>query len=124
MGSIRGKNTLLELDFANALKKAGFRFGRNVKRLPGKPDIVFKNQKIAIFVDGCFWHGCKKHFKAPKSNRWFWEEKIGKNIIRDKKINKFYKEMGWTVKRLWEHDAKTQLRKIIKFLKNNGQNKN
>jgi len=119
MGSVRGRGTLLELNFAKALRKAGFRFSCNVKRLPGKPDIVFRKEKIVIFVDGCFWHGCKKHFKLPQTNQWFWEEKIGKNVLRDRHINKFYNDMGWMVKRVWEHDAKKKIKSTVNFLNDN-----
>ena len=116
MGSVKGKNNLLELKFCKILKYAGFNFSRNVEKLPGKPDIVFRKKKIVIFIDGCFWHGCKVHFKLPQSNQWFWEEKIGKNIKRDKQINKFYKEMGWLTARIWQHDIEKHLEKTMKSL--------
>lgn len=116
MGSIKGRDNLLELKFEKILKDAGLKFKRNAEELPGKPDVVFKNKKIIIFVDGCFWHGCKKHFSLPKSNQWFWKNKIEGNINRDKSINKFYKNMGWRVLRIWQHDMTRKSNKIAKIL--------
>lgn len=116
MGSIKGKDTLLELKFEKILKDAGLKFRRNVKELPGRPDVVFKNKKIVIFVDGCFWHGCKEHFSPPKSNRWFWMKKISDNIERDKLINKFYKKMGWRVLRIWQHDMNKKSKRVSYIL--------
>jgi DNA mismatch endonuclease (patch repair protein) len=116
MGSIKGRDNLLELKFEKILKDAGLKFKRNAEELPGKPDVVFKNKKIIIFVDGCFWHGCKKHFSLPKSNQWFWKNKIEGNINRDKSINKFYKNMGWRILRIWQHDMTRKSNKIAKIL--------
>jgi len=120
MGLIRGKDTLLEIELRKLLRREGLRFGTNVKKLAGKPDIVFKNKKLVVFIDGCFWHGCKKHFKLPKSNKSFWEIKIIGNAKRDAKINKYYRAKDWRVFRVWEHQLKTNpslvVRKIIKLL--------
>jgi DNA mismatch endonuclease, patch repair protein len=113
MGAVKGKDNLLELEFCKKLKRAGLRFSRNVSRLPGKPDVVFKNRELVIFLDGCFWHGCRKHFKLPKSNQIFWQSKIEGNMRRDKQINKFYKDMGWTVLRFWQHNITRNPNKLI-----------
>lgn len=70
----------------------------------GKPDIVFKKYKTVIFVDSCFWHGCKKHCRLPATNKKYWNEKIERNKQRDKEVNRHYKKEGWQVLRVWEHD--------------------
>jgi DNA mismatch endonuclease (patch repair protein) len=72
--------------------------------LPGKPDFAFKRQHVAVFVDGCFWHGCAKHLRMPKSNRPYWEAKISRNMIRDRITTVRLRKAGWKVVRVWEHD--------------------
>ena len=83
----------------------------------GKPDIVFRKKKKAIFVDGCFWHKCPTCCRIPKSNRTYWLTKINKNRKRDLRVNHELKTMGWKVIRIWEHELKTdrkeKLRKIL-----------
>lgn len=75
---------------------------RNYK-LPGKPDFVFPAQCLTVFVDGCYWHGCPKHYVRPKSNRAFWDSKIARNRQRDRQVNRILKAKGWRVLRIWEH---------------------
>ena len=75
--------------------------------LTGKPDFVFPRLKIAVFLDGCFWHGCLSHCRMPSSNINYWNKKIEKNKIRDKKITKALKMKGWQVIRIWEHEIKS-----------------
>ena len=74
--------------------------------LPGHPDFADRSQRIAIFVDGCFWHKCPEHFKMPKSNTDYWMEKIERNTKRDQVINSLYSSMGWNTARIYEHDLK------------------
>lgn len=123
MSAIRGKGTKIEDAVARELFKSGIRFRRNVKDLPGTPDIAIKKYKIVIFLDSCFWHGCPDHFKMPKSNCEFWEKKMKSNIARDKKINHYYKDNNWNILRVWEHDVEyrfeTTILKILKFIENN-----
>jgi DNA mismatch endonuclease (patch repair protein) len=69
-----------------------------------KADFVFPEQRVCVFVDGCFWHGCPDHFTPPKSNRDWWEEKIGANIERDLRQTEELRRLGWTVLRVWEHE--------------------
>ena len=76
------------------------------KTLPGKPDFVFMDKQVAVFVDGCFWHKCPKHYKKPKTNKKFWSDKIKKNTERDKKVNKKLRKDRWKVIRIWEHKTK------------------
>jgi DNA mismatch endonuclease, patch repair protein len=72
--------------------------------LLGKPDFIFKNHRLAIFVDGCFWHGCPKHGRQPKSNRTFWRQKLSRNKRRDQIVNQALKRASWRVLRIWEHE--------------------
>lgn len=113
MTNIRSTNTKIEKDVTKALWNSGFRFRKNVKSLPGKPDIVIKKYKIVIFLDSCFWHKCPEHFKKPKSNLKYWEPKIKSNIERDAQINKYYKDNNWHILRIWEHDIKNDFQNTI-----------
>jgi DNA mismatch endonuclease, patch repair protein len=71
--------------------------------LPGRPDFAFPGAKVAVFVDGCFWHGCKRCFKLPRTNTEYWEAKIARNKSRDRRVNKELKQKDWVVLRYWEH---------------------
>ena len=73
----------------------------------GRPDFAFKKQKLAIFIDGCFWHCCPKCGNMPANNREFWSAKLGKNRVRDRFVNRTLRVEGWTVFRVWEHDLCT-----------------
>lgn len=109
MSRIRGIKTKPEEIVARYLFSQGFRYRRNVKSLPGTPDIVLKKYKTVVFVNGCFWHmhdGCK-YFVLPKSNVDFWKEKLATNRNRDEKQQSALKELGWKVIVVWE----CQLRK-------------
>lgn len=116
MSRIKGKNTKPELKLRKALWKKGLRYRLNYN-LPGKPDLVFVKAKIAIFVDGCFWHGCPLHGSIPKSNHEFWTKKIKKNIERDKEVTKTLQQSGWTVLRFWTHDLKENFDSVITKVK-------
>lgn len=74
----------------------------------GRPDIYFPRKKLALFLDGCFWHACKKCFQMPKQNRVFWEKKIMENVKRDRRINRKLRRNGISVTRIWEHDLKSR----------------
>jgi DNA mismatch endonuclease, patch repair protein len=71
-----------------------------------RPDFIFQRPKIAVFVDGCFWHGCPKHVIWPKGNAAFWKKKILANKARDRRVNRVLRTQGWKVIRVWEHDLK------------------
>ena len=120
MRSIKSKETLLEIDFRKKLSSLGLRYRKNVSYLPGKPDIAFINKKVVIFIDSCFWHGCKKHMRMPKTNLNYWVPKIERNRARDKEIIRVYKKLDWKIIRIWEHQLKTpqtQLKKILQAIK-------
>ena len=89
-----------------ALWKNGFRYRIHYKIGNCKPDIIWIKQRIAVFVDGCFWHMCPECYKEPKSNQDFWREKINKNVERDQRNTKELIELGWKVIRIWEHEIK------------------
>jgi len=108
MSRIRGKNTAPEIKLRKMLFAAGVRGYRIHYALLGKPDIVFVKKKIAIFIDGCFWHKCPVCFQEPETRKDFWMKKIQSNIDRDKKVNEQLKIDGWTVIRIWEHEIKRE----------------
>lgn len=104
MSKISGKETKLEILVRRYLFKQGFRYRKNVKDLPGKPDIVLPKYKTVIFVNGCFWHGhlgCKKA-ALPSTNIEFWKKKIDSNILRDKKEHVQLRSMGYRVIVIWQ----------------------
>ena len=115
MRKIMHKDTKPELDLRRGLWKNGYRYRLNVVNLPGKPDIVFKRYKLAIFIDGEFWHGYKWENKKGKikSNRDYWIAKIEKNIARDKMINEQLLMMGWSIIRFWANDVRKDLSNCI-----------
>lgn len=106
MSRIRAKNTGPEVKLRKMLYAAGVRGYRIHFNLPGKPDIVFTKKKIAVFVDGCFWHKCPVCFKEPETRKEFWMKKIQSNIDRDKKVNEQLQQDGWIVVRVWEHEIR------------------
>lgn len=106
MSKIKSKNSKIEVEFRKAIWKKGFRYRKNPKGYFGKPDLVLKKYKTVIFVDSCFWHGCKKHYRIPSTQKDYWIPKIKRNKQRDKEVNRFYKKEGWRVIRVWEHDLK------------------
>jgi DNA mismatch endonuclease (patch repair protein) len=85
--------------------------------LPGRPDIIFSKQRLAIFVDGCFWHGCSEHYQLPETNSEFWNNKIKKNVERDKRNDFILRDMGWNIIRIWEHELKNNLDGCLKNIK-------
>ncbi len=103
MSRICSGNTKPEKTVRKKLWRLGYRY-RIKNNLPGHPDIVFPGRRLAIFIDGCFWHRCPIHYNEPKKNAVFWENKISGNVERDIKNNKKIGKMGWQVIRIWEHD--------------------
>jgi DNA mismatch endonuclease, patch repair protein len=84
--------------------RARGRFHARGSKLTGRPDFVFPKLKLAVFVDGCFWHGCPKHGTRPKANAGFWLAKITGNKARDRRVNRLLRAEGWRVLRIWEHE--------------------
>jgi len=106
----------LEDKITREIWKKGIRFRRNVKSLPGKPDIAIKKYKIVIFIDSCFWHKCPIHGNMPKTNNDFWRKKLNRNCDRDKEITRYYIENNWNILRLWEHSFKSDFNKTINII--------
>lgn len=102
MSRIRGKDTKPEIIVRRWLWARGYRFRKNVRRLPGTPDIVLRKYGIVIFVHGCFWHGHESHKHIPQTNKDYWEAKISRNKKRDKMRQIQLQEMGWNVLTVWE----------------------
>ena len=106
MSAVRGRgNRSTEWKVRAILMRSGIRGWRlHSKQLPGRPDFIFPQSKLAVFVDGCFWHACPKCGRTPKSHRHFWKAKIAGNARRDKRRRADLRRLGWQVVRLWEHD--------------------
>lgn len=120
MSKIRGKDTSIEIVLRKALWEKGYRYRKNCKDLPGRPDIVLTKYRIAIFCDSEFFHGKDWEVLRPKlekgSNPDFWIKKIGKNIEHDNEINKELNFLGWTVIRFWGNDIKKKTDECIKVI--------
>lgn len=104
----RGRDTGPELLLRQALWRLGLRY-RLRYPLFGRPDIVFPAKRVAVFVDGCFWHCCPEHGAKPKTNANFWNEKLARNVARDREVTRILNEEGWVTIRVWEHEVKQQL---------------
>ena len=113
MSKIKSKDTKIEIAFRKSLWNKGFRYSKNSAKYFGKPDLVLKKYKTVVFLDSCFWHGCKKHCRIPFTNKKYWANKIKRNKQRDNEVNKHYKKTDWKVFRVWEHDLQKNLEKII-----------
>lgn len=106
MSKIRSAETGIEDKFRKGLWKKGLRYRKNVKNMIGKPDIYFSRKKVVVFLDSCFWHGCKFHCRMPKSNVEYWTKKIERNKKRDKEVTSYYKKNDFVIFRFWEHEIK------------------
>ena len=98
------KNSGPEVRLRRELHSRGLRFRVNLRGLPGTPDIAFTRAKIAVFVDGCFWHRCPRHGVLPKANRDWWREKLDRNVERDRRKDGELEDLGWLSIHVWEHD--------------------
>lgn len=103
----RSKNTTPEMKLRSVLHRRGLRYRVDVSPTPGtrrRADLVFPRERVAVFVDGCFWHGCPEHYRPSTKNTAFWEEKLATNRSRDAQTNEALATAGWTVIRVWEHE--------------------
>jgi DNA mismatch endonuclease, patch repair protein len=118
MSRIKAQNTKPEIKLRKVLWALGLRYRKNVKSLPGKPDIVLRKYKLVIFIDGEFWHGFKWKEKKEKikSNRGFWIPKIERNMQRDREVNERLEALGYTVIRFWEQQVKKDLNWCINLV--------
>ena len=116
MSRIRGKgNERTEQRLAKTIRKAGIRGWRRHLPIPGRPDFAFRKHKVALFVDGCFWHGCPRCFRLPKQNRAFWKAKIEGNRRRDRTVNGRLRRLGWKVIRIRECRLKHADRVVVRI---------
>ena len=120
MSKIKGKETKIEVKVRSYLFKNGFRFRKNDKRLPGKPDVVLPKYKTVIFIHGCFWHrhqGCKLT-TTPKTRTEFWINKFEKNVENDKRHQKELEEAGWKVLIIWECEIEKKFEETMTKITN------
>jgi len=107
MAQVKGSgNQSTELAFIRILRSRGLCGWRRHYPITGHPDFVFPKVRLAVFIDGCFWHACPNHCRMPTSNKSYWEKKISRNARRDRAVSSQLKRDGWVVIRFWEHDMK------------------
>ena len=110
MQGIGTKRTGVERRARRVLRLEKLKFKGNVKSLPGSPDLVIPDLSLAIFVNGCFWHGCPRCYTAPKHNRAWWNKKIANNRRRDRRVTRRLRSLNYSVIHLWEHDSDERMR--------------
>lgn len=101
------RDTKPELELRGAVWRLGLRYRVDIAPIPGRrrADLVFTRAKVAVYLDGCFWHSCPSHATIPKANREWWVEKLKTNVRRDRDTDRRLAEAGWTIVRVWEHEA-------------------
>jgi DNA mismatch endonuclease (patch repair protein) len=118
MQAIRAKgNKSTELKMVKLFRENKITGWRRHLPLPGKPDFTFRKEKLALFVDGCFWHRCPKCYREPKTNAEFWRNKIKTNVKRDRRVTKELRKAGWSVYRIWECQLKKSNRSLARIQK-------
>lgn len=117
MSRIRGRDTSPEVELRHAVWRLGLRYRLN-RRVAGiRPDFIFPGIRLAVFVDGCFWHGCPDHYVRPRSsNAEFWASKLRQNVARDERQSKQLQAQGWRVIRVWEHEVEHRLSTTASFI--------
>jgi DNA mismatch endonuclease (patch repair protein) len=116
MRATRRRDTPAELAIRSLIHRLGLRYRVDVSPLKGirrRADLVFASSRVAVFVDGCFWHGCPEHATWPKANAEFWRKKISTNKLRDADTNEVLTDAGWVVLRFWEHDDPDRCARMI-----------
>ncbi|MFE5819287.1 very short patch repair endonuclease [Streptomyces sp. NPDC056479] len=107
MQAIRNRDTKPEWLIRRLVHAQGLRYRVAARPLPGlrrTADMVFGPAKVAVFIDGCYWHGCPEHYVPPKTNKGYWSDKVARNMARDRDTDQHLEEAGWTVLRFWEHE--------------------
>ena len=119
MAAIRREgNRTTELRLVSLFRKDGITgWRRHVPGIYGRPDFVFRNEKVAVFVDGCFWHGCREIKKFPVANRKFWANKIDRNRNRDLNVNRTLRKSGWRILRFWEHELNRRPERTVQKIR-------
>lgn len=116
MLACRSRDTRPEKALRSILHTLGLRFRvctRPVPEVRRTADVVFPRVKVAVFVDGCFWHGCPEHYRTPRTNTEYWDDKITGNCRRDANTNSILREAGWTVVRIWEHEEPSAAAMVV-----------
>ncbi|MBF6070280.1 very short patch repair endonuclease [Nocardia farcinica] len=113
MRANRRRDTAPEVAVRKLLHARGLRYRVDYApdrgHLRNRADIVFTRARVAVFIDGCWWHGCTEHHRAPRANNDYWSSKIRRNAERDRYVNEMLREQGWTVLRFWEHQGATEI---------------
>jgi DNA mismatch endonuclease (patch repair protein) len=118
MSAIRSRgNASTELRFANLLRSEHITGWRRHQNLPGRPDFVFRTERMVVFVDGCFWHSCPHCSRVPRANKRYWRPKLARNRERDCQVTDELRASGWTVLRVWEHQLDRPLPILNKLRK-------
>ena len=117
MSRIRSSDTDPELRLRKRLWGEGLRYRLNAKTPGGRPDVTFLGPRVAVYVDGCFWHGCPAHYVRPRSSTDFWSRKLRENVDRDRRQTLKLEESGWTVCRFWEHEVYEDLDRVVATVK-------
>jgi DNA mismatch endonuclease (patch repair protein) len=122
MSRVKGRGNLAtELRLIAIFREHRIAGWRRRRGIYGSPDFVFPAARLAIFVDGCFWHGCPIHGALPRTNRAFWRDKLSRNRARDLQVNRVLRKLGWRVVRLWQHELHSSpavARRVSKLLSN------
>jgi DNA mismatch endonuclease (patch repair protein) len=113
MARIRGRDTSPERVLRSALWRAGLRFRLHSRTPYGRPDVIFPRAKVAVFIDGCFWHGCPEHYVRPRTRNEFWATKLRGNVERDGRQTQQLEAEGWRVCRFWEHQIFESLAEVV-----------
>jgi DNA mismatch endonuclease (patch repair protein) len=117
MRANKARDTGPELRIRSLLHKAGLRYRVNARPLAAlrrTADVVFPTARVAVFVDGCYWHGCPEHYRRARANEQFWRDKIDRNRTRDRETDQLLADAGWTVIRVWEHESPVEAADRIK----------
>lgn len=112
MRSVGNVDTEPEILLRKELWHRGYRYRVNERVKGVRPDLVFRGPEVAVFVDGCFWHGCPRHYSAPENNADFWKKKLMRNQERDRRNNRTLGEAGWTVVRCWECEIRDDVESV------------
>lgn len=115
MSLVRTSGTSAEMQLRRGLWAAGLRYRLNGE-LPGSPDLFFPGSRLAVFIDGCFWHGCSIHYRAPRTNPDFWAAKLEANRARDRRADRVLRMMSWVPARIWEHELRQDLDGVVRVL--------
>jgi DNA mismatch endonuclease (patch repair protein) len=113
MQAVGRANTDIEARLRAALRRAGLRYRTNARVEDTKPDIVFQSARVAVFVDGCFWHGCPRHYVAPVGNAQFWRDRLKRNVARDSRDARRLRRAGWAVVRVWGCRVRKELDAVV-----------